>query len=529
MGANLAGKGAAPEPTGPGVRTGKHGTYRIGNGRLSPGRWKVFFSVGCGNKGNYAPQWWKFASTGKKAKILVLHKNTRLTGINARLGKGGSISGTVRADSKSGPGLPGACVEVDGFGAASGQVSETKTGRGGKYLVTGLGTGRFALEFGPGCGNKGNFTPDPNSPVVAVTAGKTTKGVDAFLPRAGAISGAVTTGPQHRPLGGICVTGSTQSGDFGEVFETPTRPNGQYAVGGLTPGRYEMGFSAGCGSKGSFAPQFYKNQKSEPATNLVPVKAGSNVHGIDAVMQPGGVVTGTVTSAGKRLTGICVLLEQQFEDTGSEADIAVSGGIGALPFGTIARTIDGRFHATDLPPGNYAVSFFSGCEQGGPAEASQWFSPQGDDRMSLLTVGAGTVSGIDAKLSAPGTITGVVTGPNGKPVRGICAFAEGLTGEPSNVLAELENGDNGVESNKQGVFRLTGLAAGKYGVEFTPASHCRRHAVVPAGDRDRRTDSGRGARWPRHRRHQREDGDRPVDLRADHHGWLSSAGGESLP
>ena len=202
----------------------------------------------------------------------------------------------------------------------AGQVAETKTGRGGKYLViTGLGTGRYRLEFGPGCGNKGNFTADPTSPIVSVTVGKTTKGVNAFLPRAGEISGTVTTGPQHRPLAGICVQGSTESGDFGEAFETQSGPTGHYAISGLTPGRYEIDFSAGCGSKGSFAPQFYKNQVSEPATTLVLVKAGANVSGIDAVMQPGGIVTGTVTSAaGKKLTGVCVLLEQQFEDTGSE-------------------------------------------------------------------------------------------------------------------------------------------------------------------------------------------------------------------
>jgi hypothetical protein len=467
--ANLTGKGAAPEPTGPGVRTGKHGTYRIGDG-LSPGRWKIFFSVGCGNKGNFAPQWWKFASTEKKAKVLVLRKDSHLTGINARLGKGGSISGTVRAGSKSGPGLPGVCVGANGSAGLSDQFVPARTGRGGKYLITGLGTGRYNVDFGPGCGTKGNFTEARTSPVVSVIAGKTTKGVDAFLPRAGAISGTVTTGPQHRPLAGICVQGSTESGDFGEAFETQSGPTGQYAVSGLTPGRYEIDFSAGCGSKGSFAPQFYKNQVSEAATNLVLVKAGSNVRGIDAVMQPGGIVTGTVTNAaGKKLTGVCVLLEQQFEDTGSDIAILIGGdGNGALGFGAIARTVGGQYRVTDLPPGNYAVSFFSGCKRDEPAQASQWFSPQGGNRMSLLTVGPGTVSGISAKLSAPGTITGVVTGPDGKPARGICVLADGLTGEPSNVLAELVSGSIGAESNKQGVYRLTGLAAGKYGLEFTP-------------------------------------------------------------
>ena len=131
----------------------------------------------------------------------------------------------------------------------------------------------------------------------------------------------------------------------------------------------------------------------------------------------------------------------------------IGDGTGALPFGAITRTVDGRYRVTDLPLGNYAVSFFSGCKRNEPAEASQWFSPQGDNRMSLLTVGQGTVSDINAKLAAPGTITGVVTGPNGKPARGICAIADGLTGEPSNALAELVNDTNGIESNKQGVYR----------------------------------------------------------------------------
>jgi len=128
---------------GPMVRTARNGTYRFRGGQLRPGRWEVFFSVGCGNKGNFAPQWWKFAATVNKAKVLVVHSNSHFTGIDARLGKGASISGTVRAGSKSGPALPGACVTAFGVSGNPGQLVETRTGRGGKYLITGLGTGRY--------------------------------------------------------------------------------------------------------------------------------------------------------------------------------------------------------------------------------------------------------------------------------------------------------------------------------------------------------------------------------------------------
>ncbi|HET7018188.1 MAG TPA: carboxypeptidase-like regulatory domain-containing protein, partial [Streptosporangiaceae bacterium] len=478
VGANQVGTGGGPPPTGPGVRTGRNGTYRMSGRGLNPGRWKVAFMTGCGNKGDFAPQWWKFAATENKAKVLVLHSHTHLTAINARLAKGASISGTVRAGSKSGPGLPGACVTAEGLGGASDQYVQTKTGHGGKYLITGLGTGRYRVFFDAGCGNKGNFTGDPISPIVSVTDGKTTKGVDGFLPLAGEISGTVTTGADHRPLAGICVEGSSDSGGVGSFFGTETGPTGQYEFSGVAPGRYEVDFAAGCGSKGSFAPQFYKNQVSQSAANPVLIKAGKKAGGIDAVMQPGGTVTGTVTSvSGKRLAGVCVLLDRQTEDTGAEFDILIGGGdTGALAFGAIARTVSGgRYRVTDLLPGNYAVSFTSGCGRHELVEGSQWFSPQGGDRMRLLTVGTGTVSGINAKLPAPGTITGVVTGPTGKPVGGVCVFPDSLTGQPDNTLVELLTSGNFGETNKQGGYRLTGLAAGKYGLQFAP---CRSQSLA---------------------------------------------------
>jgi hypothetical protein len=469
-GANPVDTGGGPPPVGPEVKTGRNGTYLIRGGLLNPGRWKIVFFRGCGNKGNFAPQWWKFAGTENKAKVVVIHSHTHLTGINARLDKGASISGTVRAGSQSGPGLPGACVEADALAGDPDEPAQTKTGPGGKYLITGLGTGRYSVFFDPGCGNKGDFIGDPISPIVSVTDGKTTKGIDGVLPRAGAISGTVTAGPDHRPLAGICVEGQSQNIGIGDAFETLTGPTGQYAFAGLEPGQYEISFSAGCGSKGSFAPQFYKNQVSEPASNPVLIKAGATASGIDAVMQPGGIVTGTVTNvAGKKLTGICVLLERQSEDTGADIHILLSGGIGVLPIGAIGRTVGGgKYRVTNLPPGNYTVSFSSGCQRHEQVEGTQWFSPQGGDRASLLTVGQGTVSGVNARLPAPGTITGVVTGPTGKPARDICVVPESLTGGPSNTLVQLLVGGTFGITNKQGVYRLIGLAAGKYGLQFVP-------------------------------------------------------------
>jgi hypothetical protein len=463
---------------GVGIDTAKNGTYRFPAGFFGNSKWKVSFSPGCGNKGNFAPQWWKDAANASKATILHFRKNSHFTNIDARLAPGASISGTVRAGSKSGPGLRGACVSVFG----SGEVGAfAKTGPDGKYLVTGLGTGRYSVGFSPGCGNKGSFS-DSKDISVSVTDGKTTRGVDGFLPRAGELSGTVTTGTHSRPVPGICVEVEGVNAHNEILRDVHTGPAGRYAFTGLPAGRYQVAFSAGCGSKGSFAPQFYKGQVSEGAAGTVLVRAGARVGGINAVLQPGGIVTGTVTdSAGKKLTGVCVVFTNQVDQGQFEVQVVdfASGGAtgateaetsadsGAFPFGAIGVTNNGHYRVTDLLPGNYSVTFSSGCRPRQPTEATAWFSPQGNDTLSQLTVDAGTTTGIDEKMPAPGTITGVITDASGQPVGGVCATPFGLRGEPSGNLAQLISGSDTSASNRKGVYRITGLAAGQYGVQFS--------------------------------------------------------------
>lgn len=474
---------AAEEVTGPGgagagigLDTAKNGTYRFPAGFFGNGsKWKVSFSTGCANKGNFAPQWWKDAANARKATILHFRKNSHFANIDARLVPGASISGTVRARINSGPGLRGACVSV--FGPGEGGASG-RTGPGGKYLVVGLGTGRYTVSFSPGCGNKGSFS-EGKSVRVSVTDGKTTRGVDGFLPRAGELSGTVTTGTHRRPVPGICVETEGIIGHNVILRDVHTGPAGRYAFTGLPAGHYQVAFSAGCGSKGSFAPQFYKGQVSEGEADPVLVRPGARVGGINAVMRPGGIVTGTVTdSAGQKLTGVCVELTNQVDQgqfevqvldiaTGDTVQGGTSADSGGFPFGAIGVTKNGHYRVTDLLPGNYSVTFSSGCRPRQPTEATAWFSPPGNDTLSQLTVGAGTTTGIDEKMPAPGTITGVVTDASGQPVANVCATPVGLRGEPSGNLAQFISGSDSGVSNRQGVYRITGLAAGQYGVQFS--------------------------------------------------------------
>jgi hypothetical protein len=105
---------------------------------------------------------------------------------------------------------------------------------------------------------------------------------------------------------------------------------------------------------------------------------------------------------------------------------------------------------------------------GGRVYAPQWFSPQGGNNPTWLSVGAGTVtSGVGARLRAAGTITGVVRTAAGRGVRGICTSAVSLTGPLPVPIAELFSSTT-PQTDAAGQYRITGLAAGRYTVEFEP-------------------------------------------------------------
>jgi hypothetical protein len=456
--------GGAP-PSASGTKTNTKGQYSIPASYVSPGRWIVGFASGCGNKANYAPQWWKYSATGGKAKALTIRAGSHFTGVDAKLVRGAAIGGIVRSRRRSGSGLAGVCVVARGVGAASSDLGQAISTAGGKFLITGLGTGRYEVEFDP-CNTPGNYASARYPRKVSVTDGKTTSGIDWYLPRAGEISGRVTS--HKKAVRGICVLVASQSGDAVSLQETVTGGTGNYAELGLTQGKYQTYFAPGCGNSGSYVAQYYDGQ-ANPA-NASPVKVGTSqsVTGIDASLEPGGTVTGQITnSAGQGLSGICVALAPDVQGLGS-ALIPLPAGLLGAAFGSLGVTSHGIYRVTDIAPGNYEVSFSGGCGSSKTLKyAPQWFAPQGGSGPSWLSVGAAPISDIDAVLKHAGTIDGLVSSRAGRPVKGICPLAIPLSGEAVSVIVPLIT-PTGSGSNSQGAYQIPGLGPGKYGVEFTP-------------------------------------------------------------
>ena len=351
----------------------------------------------------------------------------------------GGISGRVTG---GGQPLKGICVAANRVGGGQGEGAVTsKTGR---YHITGLKPGRYQVEFGAefGCGNSGNWLdqwyPDinslfPTTKVVAirVRAGGTKTGINAHLKLGGEISGTTRT-RSGKPLGNICidVQGRIPGGFVGFGFRSGRA--GRYALHGLFSGRYTVAFSTDCSD--IYAPQWWRLRTSQAHATPIKIKGADIVRHIDAALDRGATISGTVraaNSAGKPLAGICVSADS---NRGDSAD-------------AVTRK-DGTYRLTGLAGGRYAVDFDPSCF----GQSLNNFLPQ---HRSVTVKRAGSRTGVNALLQEGAGFSGVVTGPHGHRLEGVCIQAVGTHG---NAFAETDF---------DGSYSFAGLRPGSYTVQFT--------------------------------------------------------------
>jgi Carboxypeptidase regulatory-like domain len=459
----------SPQQAAP-VKTGRDGRYRLRIG--TRGTWGVRFAGGCGNRASSAPQWWRRRPSDQGITYLHAAPGRSFRGIDATLRPGAAITGIVRAAGSGHQPLPGICVLADGMGALRQVQFQTVTGPGGRYRVPNLGTGRYQLAFFPYCGQKGDYLYASYPRPVAVTDGHTTRNVSVGLVAGAELRGTVTSAVSHAPLSGICVVYQQVNGPY-EDFAMTSRA-GTYSLTQMTRGRYQVGFAAGCGSRGSYAPQYYLDQSSAAGATVVSVATGQVRSGINAALTPGATISGTLTStAGHPLPGVCVLLTPRsqlvpanpiFSDfVPTQVDLlAYLGGLSDQATTGPA----GGYRFTSLPPDQYRVGFSGGCGHGSVRYESATFAPQGGTGW-VSASGGRPVTGVSAVLRPGGHISGVISGADGRRLGGICA--EAFTRRDVATLGALDASFVGTAtSSRRGTYRIGGLASGRYTVLFGP-------------------------------------------------------------
>lgn len=374
------------------------------------------------------------AAAAALAALALAVAAATLAPLSASASATASISGVVTA-ADTGAVLPN--VQVDLTLPGGTEVTYTSTDDTGAYAFTGLQAADYRVQFSAdyNTGHLGTSAP------VTVNDGQTVTGVDAALALGGSVTGTVSlsTGPLTQSATVALVGQGAVVNGPGDLFGIGTAADGTFRFTGLTPGNYTLYFSGPYGT--NYAPQYWSGASSLATASYFTVTAGQTTTGIDAVLEPGSTVSGTVTASG---TGapLSFAFVQALDANGSTIGNASTASDGTY---TLSGLAPGSVTLKFMPPfnGNFLTQWWSGVSSQGGA---QYFD----------VPAAGALTGYDAQLSTGATISGTITDDAGNPIPFASAYA-------------LKAGDvfsSGGFADSSGNYTIPALTAGDYTISF---------------------------------------------------------------
>lgn len=344
--------------------TDSQGRYTVMD--VSPGFYKVLFD---GRKyigpPGYISEWYndvsEFDFLGATGVAVVFGAVT--VNINASLSQGGGITGRIT------DGLnPIQNVSVYAYDAATSTfITSAPSDNSGAYSLVGLSAGSYKVYFE---GDKAgyinewynNATDFDTAASVSVAVGIITAGIDGSLSPGGSISGSVTDASYpienvlvsvHDPYTGTKISGAS------------TDAAGYYIISGIPAGIFKVFFYGSDGfnplSEGFISEWFYDTTDINAAATVV-VSVGSVTTNVDAVLDIGGAISGTVTDGGSPLANIII------DVVDADKNIFV-----AESFTDAA----GYYKAKGIPTGTFKVNFIGDYL----GYANEWY----DDAVDINT------------------------------------------------------------------------------------------------------------------------------------------------
>ena len=274
----------------------------------------------------------------------------------------------------------------------------------------------------------------------------------------GQISGALTAADSGLPVDDALVWLREPDGDSLDLEYVNSR--GLYTFTDVTPGPYIVQFQP-FGDSSTYLPEFYDNKPDRDSADVINVSESEILKGIDATLEKGGQISGTVTAEGTDLPLADVRVTAYF--AGKVGDPCPNGDP-QFDF-DFSTTTDENGHYTLKPlrSGIFRLLFAPNSSGASSAYFPEYYNNKGSlaeaDPISLTA--PNIESGINAKLALGAIVTGKVTAANtGQPLEDISIRVYDSSG--SRV------GD--AFTNASGLFTTTALLAGSYRVEFEPFS-----------------------------------------------------------
>ncbi|MFZ4857789.1 MAG: carboxypeptidase regulatory-like domain-containing protein [Desulfuromonadaceae bacterium] len=432
------------------------GSYTITG--LPTGSYKLQFS---GGSNGYLSQWYNNKTSQALADAVTVTAGATTNDINATLILGGTISGKV--SNLAGAGIAGILIQV-GYSesvscssvtscTAIGTVYRVSSQSDGSYSITGLPTGSYKLQFG---GDKtgyisqwyNNNTSQTLADSVTVSAGITTTGINATMNLGGTISGKVSNSIGIGIAGVSIQAYDAVSGSF--YNSTSSQSDGSYTISGLPTGSYKLQFSGG---RTGYLSQWFNSKISQTLADAVTVTAGAATSDINATLILGGTISGKISnSIGTGIAGVSVNVSV-YSQTSSNVTTSVSY--------YISSQSDGSYTITGLPAGSHKLQFGGG----NTGYISQWYNNKTSETLAdavTVTTGAAT-SDINATLILGGTISGKISNSAGVGIAGVYVYLyDAASSSGFNI--------NGVSSQSDGTYTITGLSTGSYKLLFSGGS-----------------------------------------------------------
>ncbi|BCW49595.1 hypothetical protein StoSoilB13_19370 [Arthrobacter sp. StoSoilB13] len=420
------------------VSVSSDGTYKIIG--LPAGSYKLKFS---GYNTGALDQWHSNAASFETATAITLTTGQDLTGVNATLVKGASISGKIAAP--AGVDLTNTRAELYKTSDSYSPVASAYANADGTYKFNGLAAGSYKLKFsGYGTGTLDQWhlraTSFDTATVVALVTGQDLTGINPTLVKGATVSGKITApaGIDVRDTRVVIYKSDSSYPAMGSAYPAS---DGSYKVTGLPAGSYKLKFDGG--GTGALE-QWHSNATSFETATVATLAAGQDLTGINATLVKGATISGKVTPpAGVSLGNTRVFIYSPDNKYSYMESTYLAS--------------DGSYKFTGLPAGSYKVNF-----GGNDARTlSQWYSNTASfETANLVTVTTGQdLVGINATLVKSATISGKVTAPAGVDLANARVDAY-KSDDPGWSVAYATVGSDGT-------FKITGLPAGSYKLNFT--------------------------------------------------------------